>query len=144
MPEPRILIPPPCLPISLADARRQLRVDDDLTTEDWLIRAAIAAAVQHIQDITRRVLVLTTMRQTFDGFPGSSFFGSVGMGGGTGPGPGPGPGSGCPTTRLAERRTVRVAVSVTFPSLSLTTYRWVMATTALRVLLLLPEPNMTP
>lgn len=69
MADPRIIIPPPCEPISLNDAKLQLRVDTSSNTEDPLISSCIAAARTHIENWTRRQMVLATFRLTLDVFP---------------------------------------------------------------------------
>ena len=71
MSDSRLMIPPPCEPISLADAKLQLRVNSDQTFDDDLIRACISAARSHVETITRRQIVLATYRVTLDAFPGS-------------------------------------------------------------------------
>ncbi len=73
MSEPRLLIPPPCEPISLTDAKAQLRLDSDLTADDTLIRGMIAAARRGLEDWTRRQFVLATYRATADRFPGANY-----------------------------------------------------------------------
>ncbi len=71
MSDSRILIPPPCEPISLTDAKLQLRVDLDRTYDDDLILSCIAAARTQTESLTRRQLVMCTSRVTLDAFPGS-------------------------------------------------------------------------
>ena len=71
MSDTRIMIPPPGEPISLTEAKSQLRVDLDHTFDDDLIRACIAAARTQVEDLTRRQIVMATYRVTFDAFPGS-------------------------------------------------------------------------
>ena len=56
-------------PISLADARLFLRVDDDFTKEDTLISSTISAARQDAETITRRALVTQSWKMVADRFP---------------------------------------------------------------------------
>ncbi len=69
MSDPRLLIPPPCEPLSLADAKVQLNLDSDITGDDTAIATAIRAARVHIENTTRRQLVMATYRLAFDDFP---------------------------------------------------------------------------
>ena len=65
-----ILIPPPCEPVSLAEAKVQLRVSASSTTEDTRIRGAVRAARIYCENFVRRQMVLQTVRLTWDRFPG--------------------------------------------------------------------------
>lgn len=65
-----ILITPPLIePVSLAEARAHLRLDD--TAEDTLLGAMIAAARVHVENATRRVLIEQRWRLTLDAWPAS-------------------------------------------------------------------------
>ncbi|WP_374349166.1 head-tail connector protein [Chitinimonas sp.] len=61
-------------PISLAEARLHLRIDDDLTADDTLISALIVAARQFAENETRRALVTQTWRLVLDCFPGQASY----------------------------------------------------------------------
>lgn len=65
---PSILVTGPSEePVSLAEAKLHLRVDDN--ADDALISALIVAARQHAENDTRRALVTQTWRQVWDQFP---------------------------------------------------------------------------
>ncbi len=62
----KIITPPEYLPVTLAEAKEHLRVDHD--AEDALIESLISAAVQHIEDHTRRAIVTRIIDVYFDAF----------------------------------------------------------------------------
>ena len=65
---PSILVTAPTEePVSLAEAKLHLRVDDN--ADDALIAALITAARQHAENDTRRALVTQTWRLALDQFP---------------------------------------------------------------------------
>lgn len=64
----RVITPPVCEPITVAQAKLHARVTD--TSEDALWPILIAAARSHGESLTRRAFVLRTMELTLDGFPG--------------------------------------------------------------------------
>ncbi|HEY1182231.1 MAG TPA: head-tail connector protein [Rhodocyclaceae bacterium] len=55
-------------PISLAEARLHLRISDDVTDDDTLISALIAAARQGAEHITQRALMAQTWELALDEF----------------------------------------------------------------------------
>ena len=57
-------------PVTLAEAKMHLRVDDDSTSEDALILALIRAAREWVEDYCRRSLVSRTITLRMDCFPG--------------------------------------------------------------------------
>lgn len=63
-------VAPAVEPVSRAEAKLWLRVDADLTEDDALIDALIAAARKKVEDFTGRQLITATWRLTLDGFPG--------------------------------------------------------------------------
>lgn len=65
----RIVTPAAGYPVTLADAKKHLRVDADLTGHDDVITSLIAAASQHVEAVTGRVLLTTTLELVIDSFP---------------------------------------------------------------------------
>ncbi|TAK49744.1 MAG: hypothetical protein EPO23_00475 [Xanthobacteraceae bacterium] len=63
-----LLTAPAAEPLSLDDARRYLRVEHD--DDDATIAALIAAARNHVEALTRRVLITQTWRFVRDDWPG--------------------------------------------------------------------------
>ncbi len=64
-----ILITPPAVePVTLADAKAYLRVDND--DDDGVISALIAGARSHIEAQTRRALITQAWRLVRDAWPG--------------------------------------------------------------------------
>ncbi len=67
---PSVLVTAPTAePVSLAEAKLHLRVDDN--ADDVLIGALITAARQHAEHDTRRALVTQTWKLVLDAFPES-------------------------------------------------------------------------
>uniref|UniRef100_UPI002AFFC390 head-tail connector protein n=1 Tax=Hoeflea sp. TaxID=1940281 RepID=UPI002AFFC390 len=69
MHRPVLVTPPAILPVSLAEARLHLRVDED--ADDTLITSLIGAAVDHLDGwtgILGQCLVEQEWRQDFDAF----------------------------------------------------------------------------
>jgi uncharacterized phiE125 gp8 family phage protein len=64
-----VSVEPTVEPITLAEAKLQLRVDDDITSDDGLISALITAARQKVEIETRRALVTQTQVLKLDQFP---------------------------------------------------------------------------
>ena len=56
-------------PISLKETKLHLRVDEDLTEDDALIRSLIVAATEKAQNITRRQFITATYELRLDSFP---------------------------------------------------------------------------
>lgn len=61
---------PAAEPLTLADAKRQLNVDLDLTDDDLLITRLIAAARQYAESRTRSCFITQQWSLVLDGFPG--------------------------------------------------------------------------
>ena len=65
-----VLVTPPAEePISLDEAKSDMRVDADFTEHDALIEGYIAAGRQHAETICRRAFVTQSWRITADRFP---------------------------------------------------------------------------
>lgn len=62
-----VLTQPAVPPVSLADAKAHCRVDH--STDDVLISALVNAAGDYVSRFTRKPLIYTTYRYTFDTFP---------------------------------------------------------------------------
>lgn len=65
----QLLTGPKAEPISLAEAKQHLRVDDSF--DDSLLAAMIVAARQQAEGVTHRSMIDQTWRYTFDSFPGA-------------------------------------------------------------------------
>ena len=63
-----LLTPPAVEPVTLADAKAYLRVDND--DDDAVISALIAGARAHVEAQTRRALITQTWRLVRDAWPG--------------------------------------------------------------------------
>jgi uncharacterized phiE125 gp8 family phage protein len=59
-------------PVTLAEMRLHLKVDDDMTADDALISSLIAAARDYAEMYTRRAFVTQTWDMKLDGFPWSA------------------------------------------------------------------------
>lgn len=57
-------------PVTLAEAKRQCRIDDDLTAEDEDIQDDITAARELVEEYTHRTMCSTLWRLTLNAFPG--------------------------------------------------------------------------
>jgi uncharacterized phiE125 gp8 family phage protein len=55
-------------PISLAEAKVQLRVETDITADDALISALIITARQHVEDVCNRALITQTLKAYYPCF----------------------------------------------------------------------------
>lgn len=71
MAETVLTAPPQVEPISLAEARLHLRIDDDNTADDALIQVLIQAAREQAEHETGRRLITQTREITLDAFPES-------------------------------------------------------------------------
>ncbi len=67
---PILIAPPAVEPISLAEAKAWLRVEN--IAEDEIVGALIASARLVVESLTRRFLVSQTWRLVFDAWPGGS------------------------------------------------------------------------
>ncbi|MDB6061561.1 MAG: hypothetical protein JWM78_1664 [Verrucomicrobiaceae bacterium] len=65
----RRYIEPAEQPLSLAEMKVHLKVDDDITEDDGLINSLIVAATRHVEQITGRVLVKQQWQKKLDAFP---------------------------------------------------------------------------
>lgn len=72
MAEPILITAPAVEPISLAEARLHLRIDDDNTTDDALIELLITAAREQAEHELGRRLITQTWDMVLDAFPGNS------------------------------------------------------------------------
>lgn len=66
----RVITPPLYEPISLAETKRHLRIDDDLTADDDDILGYIEAAREWLEGFTARVYVQETLEMSIDCWPG--------------------------------------------------------------------------
>lgn len=64
--------PPAVEPVSLAEMKTHLRVDDDLYDDDTLIQSLISAARQWVEETCGRSLITQTWRLAMPGFPGAT------------------------------------------------------------------------
>lgn len=65
----RLITAPAAEPVTLAEARAQVRSDPDDTTDDTLLTALIAAARQAAEHLTGRALITQTWERVADAFP---------------------------------------------------------------------------
>lgn len=63
----RIVTPPTAEPVTLAEARAQMRVD--ITTDDATLAGYIIAARQHVENMTGRALAVATFEMSLEDFP---------------------------------------------------------------------------
>lgn len=64
-----VVDPPQAEPVSLAEARKHLRIDADMTDEDGLIQAWISAARQAAEQRTGRAFARQTLRYSRNSWP---------------------------------------------------------------------------
>lgn len=64
----RVVTAPPYEPVSLAEAKRWLRVDDDITDQDAVIELLIKALREHAETITRRAYVRRALQLIVPGY----------------------------------------------------------------------------
>ncbi|AQW29043.1 head-tail connector protein [Ralstonia syzygii subsp. celebesensis] len=69
----QILTPPTAEPLSLSEAKLHLRVD--ISDDDTLIGALVAAARDYAEGLTRKQMVAARWKQVLDSFPGPSLMG---------------------------------------------------------------------
>lgn len=67
----RLQTAPTSEPVSLADAKNHLRVDDDVTEDDALIAGLVTAAREEFENQADRTLFTTTYRLVLDAWPSS-------------------------------------------------------------------------
>lgn len=65
--------PPESEPVTLDEARAQLRLDDDQTEENTLISGYITAARSFVEETTARRLITQTVDRVLDRFPAATF-----------------------------------------------------------------------
>lgn len=65
-----LLAGPESEPVSLLEAKRFLRIDDENEAEDGLIGALIAASRIHVEGVTGRALIAQGWRAVLDAWPG--------------------------------------------------------------------------
>jgi uncharacterized phiE125 gp8 family phage protein len=68
----KLITPPAAEPLTLAQAKSQLRIPASITTYDEDVGDALAAARAYIENITRNCLINQTWDQTFDEFPSAA------------------------------------------------------------------------
>ena len=66
----KLLVGPAIEPLTLADAKRQLNVDQDFTDDDLVIARITAAARQYAETRTRSSFITQQWSLVLDGFPG--------------------------------------------------------------------------
>lgn len=66
----RVVTEPAVEPISVDDLKVDLRIDSDLTAEDYLLVALITAARRWCEGVLRRTMITTTLELILDAFPG--------------------------------------------------------------------------
>ena len=65
----KVVTAPTVEPVSLAEAKLQCRLDDDLVADDALLSSLIVAAREHCENETNRAFINTTFDMKMDGFP---------------------------------------------------------------------------
>jgi uncharacterized phiE125 gp8 family phage protein len=65
----RLITAPATEPITLAEAKLHLRIEDGVTADDDLVTALIVAAREQAEHETRRALIQQTWELTLDAFP---------------------------------------------------------------------------
>lgn len=57
-------------PVTLADAKSHLRLDQDFTDDDLYVQTLISAARHHVETVSDRTLIRSQWQMKFDVFPG--------------------------------------------------------------------------
>lgn len=70
----RVVTQPPYEPLSLAEAKAHLRIDDDITKWDALVTSYIKAARNWCEAFTGRALVQQTLEMSLDTYPSAGVF----------------------------------------------------------------------
>lgn len=65
----RVVTPPAFEPVTLAEAKLWLRIDDDDTDEDATVLMIITAIGEYAEELTGRAFVARTLELRLDGFP---------------------------------------------------------------------------
>lgn len=65
----KVIVEPAIEPITLAQAKVQCRIDDDITSEDDLITDMIVAARRHCEKYSKRAFITQTIQHNLDAFP---------------------------------------------------------------------------
>jgi uncharacterized phiE125 gp8 family phage protein len=68
----QLVTPPATSPVTLADAKTQLRIDASVTADDAFITGLIANATNYMEEATGRAIIDQTWKLVLDGFPGAS------------------------------------------------------------------------
>lgn len=61
--------PPTKWPVDIAAAKRQCRIEDEVSADDALVGSYVAAATGWVEDFTGRALMLQTRKVALPGFP---------------------------------------------------------------------------
>lgn len=69
-----VSIPPDGAPVTLAEAKKQCKVDEDIIEEDDLIQSYIDTATELAEDYCHRSFMERTLAVTFDDFPRDYFY----------------------------------------------------------------------
>lgn len=70
----QIVTPRATAAVSLSEMKLHLRVEDDVTDDDAMITSLIKAATSYCEMYTRRTILETEYRMTFDEFPAGQWF----------------------------------------------------------------------
>lgn len=69
-----IIDPPDSQPITLAEAKKQCKIDNDITEEDDLLQEYIDTATELAEEYCKRSFVQRTLEVTFDDFPRDYYY----------------------------------------------------------------------
>lgn len=64
-----VVVPPAAEPITLAEAKRHAQLPADATDDDAYLQLLIAAAREHVEELTGRAFVTQTLETSWDDFP---------------------------------------------------------------------------